>query len=224
MDLSLSGIKEGDIVILAPETDPQLYSDFFTPRLFRASIGDRTDLLSSLSPARRKQTRLAYYPSLYERIRQRNDPLVPDTEVYARGNLNEYGDMAYTRKRNRMSGGYDRSKLVSLDVLLNQEFFDEVNAYAKKVREKGATLLFWFSPINQLAVRFSDEEAATFMTSLKDALDCPILGSVTETVYDAGYFYDTNYHLNDVGAEMHTEKTVAKILQYLETNAADSSN
>lgn len=224
MDLSLSGIKEGDIVILAPETDPQLYSDFFTPRLFRASIGDRIDLLSWLSPARRKEARLAYYPSLYERIRQRNDPLVPDTEVYARGNLNEYGDMAYTRKRNRMSGGYDKSKLVYLDVLLNQDFFDEVNAYAKKVREKGATLLFWFSPINQLAVRFSDEEAATFMTSLKDALDCPILGSVTETVYDAGYFYDTNYHLNDAGAEMHTEKTVAKILQYLETNAADSSN
>ena len=121
-----------------------------------------------------------------------------------------------------MSGGYDASKLVNLDVLLNQDFFDEVNAYAKKVREKGATLLFWFSPINQLAARFTDEEAATFMTNLEDALDCPILGSVTETVYEAPYFFDTNYHLNDTGAIMHTEKTVAKILEYLATNATAS--
>ena len=215
MDLSLSGISEGDIVILAPETDPQLYSDFFTPRLFRTSIGDRTDLLSSLSSGRRKEAANAYYPVLYDRLRQRNDPTVPETELYARSSFDEYGDIAFVRSRNRMSEGFDSSKTVSLSGLLDGGFVDEVNAYAKKVREKGATLLFWFSPINQAAVRFSDKEANRFMTRLADQLDCEILGDVRDTVYDLGYFYDTNYHLNDDGATMHTANAIKKIKVFL---------
>lgn len=215
MDLSLSGISEGDIVILAPETDPQLYSDFFTPRLFRTSIGDRTDLLSSLSSGRRKEAANAYYPVLYDRLRQRNDPTVPETELYARSSFDEYGDIAFVRTRNRMSEGFDSSKTVSLSGLLDGGFVDEVNAYAKKVREKGATLLFWFSPINQAAVRFSDKEANRFMTRLADELDCEILGDVRDTVYDLGYFYDTNYHLNDDGAILHTANAVKKIKEFL---------
>ena len=215
MDLSLSGISEGDLVILAPETDPQLYSDFFTPRLFRTAIGDRTDLLSSLSAGRRREATNAYYPVLYDRVRQRNNPTVPETELYARTSFDEYGDIAFARSRNRMSEGYDSSQTVSLAGLLDGGFVDEVNAYAKKVREKGATLLFWFPPINQAAVRFSDKEAKRFMTQLADELDCEILGDVRDTVYDFGYFYDTNYHLNDGGAIMHTANAVKRIKEYL---------
>ena len=217
MDLSLSGIGEGDLVILAPETDPQLYSDFFTPRLFRTSIGDRTDLLDTLSPSRRKEAARAYYPVLYDRIKDRNKAQVPATETYARSSFNEYGDLTTVRKRNRMSGGVDLSKTVSLNVLNNQGFFDEVNDYAKKVRDKGATLLFWFPPINSAAVRFSDQEAESFTALLKSKLDCQLLGSVTDTVYDPVYFYDTNYHLNDEGAKMHTAATVLKLKAFLAT-------
>ena len=215
MDLSLSGIGEGDLVILAPETDPQLYSDYFTPRLLRASVGDRTDLLKSLSPARRRETALVYYPSLFDRVRRRNDPLVPETELYARSSFDEYGDIAVTRERNQMVRGYDASNPVSLSALNNQEFFDEVNAYAKKVRERGATLLFWFPPINQAAVNFTDKEAERFLARLETKLDVPLLGSVAETVYDSAYFFDTNYHLNDAGAMMHTAKTLLKLKAYL---------
>ena len=215
MDLSLSGIGEGDVVILAPETDPQLYSDYFTPRLLRASVGKRTDLLKSLSPERRRETALVYYPSLFDRIRRRNDPLVPETELYARSSFDEYGDMAIGRNRNRMADGYDASQTVSLSALNNQTFFDEVNAYAKKVREKGATLLFWFPPINEAAVGFTDKEAERFISRLENELDCPLLGSVTDTVYDPAYFYDTNYHLNDAGATLHTSTTLLKLKAYL---------
>ena len=38
-----------------------------------------------------------------------------------------------------MADGYDASQTVALSSLNNQTFFDEVNAYAEKVREKGAT-------------------------------------------------------------------------------------
>ena len=215
MDLSLSGISEGDIVILAPETDPQLYSDFFTPRMFRTAIGDRTDLLSSLSAGRRKEAANAYYPVLYDRLRQRNNKTVPDTELYARSSFNDYGDISFPRSRNRMSGGFDDSNVVSLSALLDGGFVDEVNAYAKKVREKGATLLFWFPPINDAAVRFSDKEAKRFMSRLKDELDCEVIGDVRDTVYDFGYFYDTNYHLNDNGALLHTANAVKLIKEHL---------
>ena len=215
MDLSLSGISEGDLVILAPETDPQLYSDYFAPRLLRTAIGGRTDLLDSLSPARRRETALVYYPSLFDRIRRRSDPLVPETELYARSSLDEYGDMAVTRRRNQMADGYDASQTVTLSNLNDQTFFDEVNAYAKKVRAKGATLLFWFPPINGDAVGFTDREAEKFDKLLAEKLDCPLLGSVKDTVYESAYFYDTNYHLNDAGATLHTATTLLKLKAYL---------
>ena len=222
MDLSLSGISEGDLVILAPETDPQLYSDFFTPRLFRTSIGDRTDLLACLSSGRRKEVANAYYPVLYDRLRQRNDPTVPETELYARSSFNEYGDIDFARTRNRMSGGYDASQTVSLSELLDEGFIDEVNAYAEKVREKGATLLFWFPPINKSAVRFTDKEATRFMKQLTEKLDCEVLGDVRDTVYDVGYFYDTNYHLTDDGATRHTANAIKEIKEYLGLEATVS--
>ncbi|MBO4283815.1 MAG: leucine-rich repeat protein [Clostridia bacterium] len=215
MDLSLSGISEGDLVILAPETDPQLYSDYFAPRLLRAAIGNRTDLLDSLSPGRRWETAQVYYPALFDRIRHRNDPLVPEDELYSRASFDEYGDMAVTRRRNQMADGYDMSKTVTLSNLMDQTFFDEVNAYAKKVRAKGATLLFWFPPINGDAVGFTDREAEKFDKQLADKLDCPLLGSVKDTVYDAAYFYDSNYHLNDAGATLHTATTLLKLKEYL---------
>ena len=170
MDLSLSGISEDDIVILAPETDPQLYSDFFTPRLFRTSLGDRTDLLAYLSSGRRKEAANAYYPVLIDRLRQRGDPTVPETELYARSSFDDYGDIAFTRSRNRMSEGYDSSQTVSLSGLLDGGFVDEVNAYAEKVRDKGATLLFWFPPINESAARFTDKEANRFNRQLAEQL------------------------------------------------------
>ena len=215
MDLSLSGISEGDLVILAPETDPQLYSDFFTPRLFRTAIGNRTDLLDDLSSGRRREAANAYYPVLYDRIRQRNDPLVPESEIYARSSFNEYGDVKVERTRNKMAEGYDKSQTVSLKSLYDEGFFKEVNSYAKKVREKGATLLFWFPPINESAVAFSNKEATKFQAYLEETLDCPLLGSVTDAVYDPGYFFDTNYHLNDAGAILHTANTLLKIKAYL---------
>ena len=215
MDLSLSGIREGDLVILAPETDPQLYSDFFTPLLFRTSIGNRTDLLDSLSQKRRDQVRYAYYPVLFDRVRDRKNPLVPESELYARSSLNEYGDMAVARRRNQMADGYDASQTVALSSLNNRTFFDEVNAYAEKVREKGATLLFWFPPINREAVGFTDREAEKFDKLLASKLDCPLLGSVKDTVYDSAYFYDSNYHLNDAGTTLHTATTLLKLKAYL---------
>ena len=214
MDLSLSGIKEGDVVVLAPETDPQLYSDYYDPCLFREAIGERTDLLASLSKGRRRKTALAYYPALYERMRDRNNPTVPESELYARSSFDEWGDIAVERVRNRMAEGYDQSKIVDLYTLFDRGFFDEVNDYAKKVREKGATLLFWFSPINAAAADFVDADADYFTERLSEELDCPLLGSVSDTVYDPAYFYDTNYHLNDAGSYLHTATTILKLQEY----------
>ena len=215
MDLSLSGIREGDIVVLAPETDPQLYSDYYDPCLFREAIGDRTDLLSSLSHARRMKTALAYYPALYERMKDRSNPTVPESELYARSSFDEWGDIAVERMRNRMSDGYDKSKIVDLYALFDRGFFDEVNDYAAKVKAKGATLLFWFSPINAAAADFVDADADYFTERLEEELDCPLLGPLSDTVYDSAYFYDTNFHLNDAGSYLHTATTIYRLQEYL---------
>ena len=45
---------------------------------------------------------------------------------------------------------------------------------------------------------------ARFSSYLSRNLHCPVLGSMTDFVYDPRYFYDTNFHLNTQGVKKHT--------------------
>ena len=84
--------------------------------------------------------------------------------------------------------------------LLNQEFIDYVNDYVKYAEKKGATVYFNYSPVNASAIRSSKVARINFENSLKECLDCELLGNIEDYLIDERYFYDTNFHLNSSGA------------------------
>jgi hypothetical protein len=106
-----------------------------------------------------------------------------------------------------MPKGYDTLMPISLTTdLLDGEFIDYLNNYAKKCERKGATVYFSFSPINADSVVSTAEEQTEFYNALGEKLDFPILSDLNDYVMDSGFFYDTNFHLNSTGALERTSR------------------
>ena len=203
-ELSLDGVEREDIVVLAPELNAQTYSEYFNADVLWESVSEERSMIRALSWDEKKSMAYNYFDFLWNKWRIRNAEGVADGELYARSSLNEYGDLNYPREGNIMPGGYDKSQPVTLADLYDEAFFADMAAYVKAVRAKGAEVYFAFSPTNAEAVAFTSEEAAAFESYIAEKLGCAVLGSIAGATYEAGYFYNTNFHLNDTGAVLHT--------------------
>ena len=204
MELSLDGIAREDVVVLAPELNAQTYSEYFNADVLWESLNEERSMINALSWDEKKSMAYNYFDFLWNKWCGRNAEGIADGELYARSSINEYGDLAYPRERNVMPGGFDKSQPVTLSDLYNEAFFADMTAYVKAVRAKGAEVYFTFSPTNAAAVRFTPSEAAAFEHYIEEKLGCTVLGSIAGATYEPGYFFDTNFHLNDTGAILHT--------------------
>ena len=214
-ELSLDGVKREDVVVLAPELNPQTYSEYFNAEALWEAANEERSMIRALSWDEKTSMAYHYFPFLWNKLSVRNAEAVAEGELYARSSLNEYGDVAYPREHNIMPGGFDKSQTVTLSDLYDEAFFADMAAYVQAVRAKGAELYFAFSPTNAAAVRFTPEEAAAFERFVAEKLDCRVLGSIADVTYDPGYFYDTNFHLNDTGAIVHTIRLIDLLKEQL---------
>jgi hypothetical protein len=73
--------------------------------------------------------------------------------------------------------------------------------------------------MNELAMdkSTSEESLAKFEKKLMKALDCRLISYASDYILDAGYFYDTNYHLNDTGAVYRTMQLAEDLMLALGT-------
>ncbi len=217
-ELSLDGVQREDVVVLAPELNAQTYSEYFNADALWESVNEERSMLHALSWDEKKSMAYNYFDFLWNKWRVRNAEDIGEGELYARSSLNEYGDLAYPRVGNIMPGGFDKSQPVTLSDLYDEAFFADMAAYVKTVRARGAEVYFAFSPTNAAAVSFTVVEAAAFEAYVAEKLDCPVLGSIAAFTYEPGYFYDTNFHLNDTGAILHTVRLIKLLKEQLGCN------
>ncbi|MBO4872885.1 MAG: hypothetical protein J5496_05680 [Lachnospiraceae bacterium] len=203
-EITLPEIHAGDVVILAPELDPQTYSDYFNPDILWEAACEKPSLLRGLTLTEKEEMAFRWFKFALERKRLEGET-VPDGILYARSSFNTYGDIDFPRTENIVAGGYDASQPVRMESLMNESFFRFVQDYIRSAEKKGAHVWFWFSPVNESAVQYSQEEAILFEAFLNDRLPGHVLGRLSDTTYDASYFYNTNYHLTESGAVMHTD-------------------
>ena len=206
-------IREGDIVIFLPEQSAQTLSMYFGSEAMWQAADGHWELLRCVPwedvPAMLGQ--FPYFAARKARAFFRGEPLRGDG-VYTRSAFNQWGDIdGDLRPRNDMPGGFDGNTPVSFAPSLPAEdFITFVNDYAEWCAQRGAAFWFGFCPMNEDAI--SGEESvriSTYTRRLSDALDCPILGSVQDSVMEAVWFFDTNFHLNGAGA-IHYTATLAR--------------
>lgn len=207
LDLSRSGIRRGDVVVLAPELDAETMSLFFNAKTVLEAVDDKPSMLLHIDPMDYPAVMASLFEHSADKLKYNREGKPSPDSVYNSASFNAYGDIEYSRPENIMELYYDPNKLISLDEsILDEGFMDYINDYIAFCKRRGASVYFSYCPMNSMALTEGTTEAdiAEFESALKSRLDCPVIGNIEDYIMDPGYFYDTNFHLNDIGSRFRT--------------------
>ena len=207
LDLSRPYLGEGDVVLLSPETDAQTLSGFFGGEvMWQATERDRSLLRDLSSDAGRQMvTSLWDYTAAKCRLMRTGTP--DPTGVYRRGSFDAYGDLSYPRPASVMPFGFDPGQVIKPSAdLVGSDFVELVNEYVAYARERGAEVYFTYAPMNAAALSpdTTDDSLYDYYLYLCSVLDCEVITDVRRAIMEPGYFYDSNFHLNDAGRTVWT--------------------
>lgn len=223
LDWAKAEVHEGDIFVLAPEQNQQALSCFFSGEdIWQASDG-AFHQISLLSP-QRYETLAAAFPSFAGKKLHYTIADAPSPNgIYAKSSFNDYGDISYSdRKNNIMTGGYNPNDLISFEkTVIDNNFIDEMNNFAREVTAQGAKVFYHFSPINAEALSpgTTPTDIDEYYNFLNQKLLFPILGNPHHCILESGWFYDSNFHLNASGATVYTKTFIEDLKLYLEDSS-----
>lgn len=218
LELSRNFIGEGDVVVLAIEPTSETFSSYFGATAMLKCAETETEMLLHLSGDQQSNLVGNYLAYLQERARIQRTGILPQIDgVYAKASFDANGDMVYDRAGNDMLLGYDPTALIDLEnIHYEPAFVEQVNSYIASAEAKGATVLMSFSPMNRGAVVDASEETVyRFFTRLQDTFLCPIISDPNNYIMDSGWFYDSNFHLNNAGTEIRTHTLTCDLLNQL---------
>ena len=215
LDLSLPLLHSGDIVVVAPELERKTLSFATDWVAVWKALDGRLDAVQSLglSDGREMIAALPGFLSEKRALLASGTTLSPEG-VYARSSLNEYGDVSWERPYNIMALGYDPTNVITPELgMYTEQFIGHLNEYVIRAAAKGALVYYSFPPIDKdaLGESVTEESLAEFTAALASRLVCPIISDIRDLIMAPDYFYDTNFHLNDVGKAYRTEMLVRDI-------------
>lgn len=222
MDYSKKAIKEGDIIIIAPEMNEQTWSTYFNGEaMWQALDGNFCDFryIDSDNYPAMLGSFWKFAASKAKYSVQEMD--ISGLGIYKASSFDEYGFISNNRDKdyNTMPGGFDTGKPVTFTTdMISPEFVEYVNEYVSYAEKKGAKVYLASCPLNESAVPLdlTMEDIEAYCTALEEMFDCPVLGRMDDgtlaegspayMIYPSGYFFDSNFHLNSAGAVLHTKQ------------------
>lgn len=206
LDLAKDHIRKGDIVIIAPELSSQMYSDYVGYEYLLEAMEGRTGMGLKLGKdySLGLIKNLPSYAKNSKKLKKEGGLKVEG--VYARSSFDEYGDIVYERPSSIMSDGYAMDNLPEIDeALITDTFADMINDFAKDAKKSGASVYFGFCPINDMSAKdITGKQIEAFTDKLNEKLDIDIIASLEDHIFDARYFYDSNFHTNEAGTTYNT--------------------
>lgn len=210
MDLSENYIHEGDIVILSPEQSEQTFSDYFNGEYMWQAADGAFGMLRDLK-SENFEAMLGNFPRFaLEKLNYVMKGQKPQTDsIYQKKSFNTYGDIELdTCRENILPNGYDVNQKVRFtEDVVQPEFMDYMNDWAKRLEKKGAVVWYRYCPVNKLSVEDMDDLAA-YDVFLRQKLDFPVIGNPENSLMEAEWFFDTNFHLNRPGKEVNTVQLI----------------
>ena len=210
MDLSENYIHEGDIVILSPEQSEQTFSDYFNGEYMWQAADGAFGMLRDLK-SENFEAMLGNFPRFaLEKQNYVMKGQKPQTDsIYQKKSFNTYGDIELdTCRENILPNGYDVNQKVRFtEDVVQPEFMDYMNDWAKRLEKKGAVVWYRYCPVNKRSVEDMDDLAA-YDVFLRQKLDFPVIGNPENSLMEAEWFFDTNFHLNQPGKEVNTVQLI----------------
>ena len=210
MDLSENYIHEGDIVILSPEQSEQTFSDYFNGEYMWQAADGAFGMLRDLKSENFEAMLGNFSRFALEKLNYVMKGQKPQTDsIYQKKSFNTYGDIELdTCRENILPNGYDVNQKVRFtEDVVQPEFMDYMNDWAKRLEKKGAVVWYRYCPVNKLSVEDMDDLAA-YDVFLRQKLDFPVIGNPENSLMEAEWFFDTNFHLNQPGKEVNTVQLV----------------
>ena len=90
-----------------------------------------------------------------------------------------------------------------------------------RISKKGVQVYFSFAPINYHGLPQEDIDAKVweaFQQRCEEVLNPKgylVISDAYDYIFQGAYFYDADYHLGDLGAELRTEKLIADLKKVL---------
>ncbi len=213
LDLSRSGIGEGDVVVLAPEMNDQTLSLYFNSETAMQSLDGNFGMLASIDSDNYEALLGASWGFAADKLVYTLGGNVPENSgAYSKKWFNLYGDNTYDRPYNEM---ITVQKNITLDYKYDpedgltseyEEFIDYVNEYVEFCTGRGATVYFSFPPMNEASLSDynTEENIYAFYDNLTSSLHCRVISNINDYIMDEGYFFDSEFHLNNAGVKLRT--------------------
>ncbi len=136
---------------------------------------------------------------------------------YSRSAFNKYGDVVYKPDDYQMDvNDYFLTQPVTIPEI-NDICINRLNDLNKYCREKGASMVVVGYPIayGEYA-EFTEKDFEEFQMELESVLDCDVISDYTHYFFPYSYFYNTELHLTDRGAEVRTSQLISDLKNWIE--------
>lgn len=228
MELILTCMEEGDILLHAPEFDAaqrQFCTSANLDAAFFNLIEADYDLLTLLDLRRYGQVFTAFstYLDSREGMEPRGYALSPsdfdeDGNPVDTPSYNEYGDYILYRPN-----AADESPVYGLPVdytvrsFPKSAFIDPINGEYQRFLSKGVNVYFTYAPRNRLAVSEAStpEARAELGAYFRETLCVSVLGDVESSLVSGVYLYGTDNHLSTEGVALRTRDIIAELVSQL---------
>lgn len=233
MDLAEDTLREGDIVILSFEPEASAMTDYFGATAFLKAVENKSSLVCKLNLGHFDAVLGNYITYLHEKYEVVSSGAgLKLNNVYQKAAFDENCNMIYPREYNEMTIGYDPSSPIILgDLEISADFSEIVQDFCQTANKKGASVYYSFCPVNASSIVLSDTPDASlendllsYYTNCFEAFGCRIISDPSRYVMENGWFYDSNFHLNEAGSKLRTkylaEDILAELGCFLETSIA----
>lgn len=225
LDLSEDAIGEGDIVVIAPETDEQTLSLYFNAETMWQALDSNASMLKHISSDNAGDLVGAFFGYASKKLGYLLSTAPNPEGVYNHASFNEYGDIVYERPSNIMTLGYDPNMTVNFSPeMFDEDFIDYLNIFIDKARKNGAEVYYSFPPINKSCVSdgVTEDTLFDYYDFICRNINCDVISNINDYIMDENYFYDSNFHLNDSGVTVRTATLISDLykamgnLQYVD--------
>ncbi len=214
LDLSKVNIGKGDVVLISPELSAQTLSLYENPVTTLRALDGRTEYLSLLD----RESKISLIGSLFSHSGAKLQYLIrgnrpTNAGAYKKENFNAYGDNCFDRPYNVMSAFASRIDLRQFLADFTdgadteyEAFLNYVNDYIQYIKKQGATAYLTFCPMDKdaMAEGMTAEDVQAFYENLCANLSCKVIGHPADYFLDDGYFFDSEFHLNNTGVPVRT--------------------
>lgn len=214
-DMIIPYLTDKDVFIHAPEimSSWQLMDSFTVDNRLFIMVEGNYDILRHVDISKAENVYKAYED--YTRLRISNPPLSYDNINH---NYNSYGDIIIPRLHDGDQPTFNNNEYYVKTEMLNEKSLSALAGYYKKIQETGATALFSFSPANISAFdnkQLNDLKAfEKFYKNGLPAYGVEVISDIDPYMMEYKYFFDSDYHLNDKGAEIRTLQLISDLKEY----------